>query len=156
MTELQDVQQQIDEVGRKAAEVQQRIEAIRPAATSPDGAVTVTVSAAGTLEGIKFGAAARSMDLDALGAAIMRTATEAHRIAAVQTQDALADLTGRDSTAVQEMGHFIPPQDPAFATAPGATGDAADTGHTAAARPLPVDDDTDDTDDDGFAGRGLS
>jgi hypothetical protein len=119
---------------------------VRPSVTSADGAVTVTVSAAGALDDISFGAAAGDHSLDDLAGLIKRTAQSARVRAAVQTQAALAELIGESGPAMDFLRSQLPAlREEDSAEAAGAAAGAARSDYT--------DDDADDA--DGFVGRGA-
>ncbi len=112
----------------RAEQAKARVAQVHPAVSSDDGAVTITVSAAGALAGIQFGPAAQSLEPDDLAALVMRTAQLAREQAARQTQQALAPLVGESGPAMDFLRARLPSPE---ATEP------------------------DEEPEDGFAGRGI-
>ncbi|MEO9137992.1 MAG: YbaB/EbfC family nucleoid-associated protein [Jatrophihabitans sp.] len=147
-------QQRVSEIAERAAIAREQMTAVRPSITSADGAVTVTVSAAGALEGITFGDAASAMELSQLSSVIMQTAMRARVAAAEQTRSALAGLVGESSPVLELMTRDIPTiedEDDESSPAVADLDDAAAARPTAVHRPAHAVSEPDD--EDGFTGR---
>src|SRR3954452_23421214 len=84
----------VQDIATRADATRARVAAVRSAATSPDGAVTVTVSAVGALVDLSFGPAAESLELSDLARLVVATAQTARAEAARQTEAAVAELVG--------------------------------------------------------------
>jgi DNA-binding protein YbaB len=100
---LRSYEQRVQEITERAGATRARLAALRPAATSPDGAVTVTVSSTGALVDLAFGPAAERIALPDLARLVVATAQTARSEAARQTEAAVAELVGSD-TARRAMG----------------------------------------------------
>ncbi|MCP2164502.1 YbaB/EbfC family nucleoid-associated protein [Goodfellowiella coeruleoviolacea] len=96
----------------RAEEIRAKIRALAGTASTPDGAVTVTVDASGALRDIEFGHAAERMPRQALAAAVLATARFAHNRATEQLPAVLAALAGEDSAAVRFTRQPEPPPPP--------------------------------------------
>jgi DNA-binding protein YbaB len=92
-------EQRVQEIAARAGTARARMAALRPTATSPDGAVTVTVTAVGALADLSFGPAAADLDLPELARLVVATAHTARLEAARQTESAVAELVGADAAA---------------------------------------------------------
>ena len=128
---LRAYQQRVQEIAERADATRARLAALRPAVTSPDGAVTVTVSSVGALVDLVFGPAAERLELTDLARLVVSTAQAARAEAARQTETTVAEQVG-DETAHEVMS----------TGAAGAADDAVDGGDAA-------DDET------GYRGRGF-
>ncbi len=140
---LADYEQRVSVLAQRAQSAREQVAKVRPSVTSADGAVTVTVSAAGALDDISFGDTAGDHSLHDLAALIKRTAQSARVRAAVQTQAALAELIGDSGPAMDFLRSQLPAlreEDPAATS-----GDVA-----GATRSDYTEDDA-----DGFVGRGA-
>lgn len=104
-------QQRVQDIASRADATRSRLAGLRPAATSPDGAVTVTVSSAGALVDLTFGPAAEQLELAELARLVVATAQTARADAARQTEAALAELVG-EPAAHRAVAAPAPP-DPA-------------------------------------------
>lgn len=89
---LADYRARVAGIAERAQAVRARIASVRASATSPDGAVTVSVNVHGALEDLSFGAAAESMSLPDLAHTIVRTARKAGMQAATAGAEALSPL----------------------------------------------------------------
>jgi len=86
--------QRVQDIAARADVTRARLAALRPAVTSPDGAVTVTVSSMGALVDLAFGPAAERLELADLARLVVTTAQAARVEAARQTEAAVAELVG--------------------------------------------------------------
>lgn len=100
---------EIAEIGRRAAEAQERLKHVAATATSSDGAVTVTVNTSGALQQVSFGPRAEEISRSALAAAVVATAQRAQVQAAQQLKSIMAPVIGESSDAM----HFLEQQIPA-------------------------------------------
>jgi DNA-binding protein YbaB len=89
------------------------LSAVRPVATSSDGAVTVTVTTAGALHDISFGPAASALDVGALGPLIVATSDQARRRAAAHTRAAMVKILGENHPALALVNEQLPDPQPA-------------------------------------------
>jgi hypothetical protein len=119
---LRSYEQRVQEITARAGATRARLAALRPAATSPDGAVTVTVSSTGALVDLAFGPAAERIALPDLARLVVATAQTARSEAARQTEAAVAELVG-PAAAHQAMATAVP------APAPGITEDGDQPGY---------------------------
>ncbi|RJQ92036.1 YbaB/EbfC family DNA-binding protein [Amycolatopsis panacis] len=126
---------EIAEIGRRAAEAQERLKHVAATASSTDGAVTLTVNTAGALQKLDFGASADEMPRAALAAAVLATARRAQVRAAEQLSDIMAPVIGEHSEAMKFLEEQIPKPDESEEEA-----DSADTRPRFRARPATDDD----------------
>ncbi|MFF0144972.1 YbaB/EbfC DNA-binding family protein [Amycolatopsis sulphurea] len=84
---------QESEIGRRAAEAQERLKHVAATASSTDGAVALTVNTAGALQKLYFGASADEMPRAAAAA----TARRAQVRAAERLSDIMAPVIGEHS-----------------------------------------------------------
>jgi DNA-binding protein YbaB len=106
-------QTEIAELAARAEEAKDRIKHIAGTATSPDGAVTVTVNGGGALRDISFGDRAEQLPKAALAAAVMATAQRAQAQASQQLLAIMGPLVGEDSDAMRFVQEQIPsPEEP--------------------------------------------
>ena len=92
---LRAYEQRVQDITARADVTRARLAALRPAVTSPDGAVTVTVSSMGALVDLAFGPAAERLELADLARLVVSTAQAARVEAARQTEAAVAELVGK-------------------------------------------------------------
>jgi DNA-binding protein YbaB len=104
-------QQEVAEIAGRAEEAKERIKSLTGTATSRDGAVTVTVSGAGALLDVSFGAAADRVPRAQLAAAIMAAARQAQAQASQQILAIMEPLVGADSDAMRFVREQIPSPD---------------------------------------------
>ncbi|RSD10888.1 YbaB/EbfC family DNA-binding protein [Amycolatopsis eburnea] len=97
------------EIVRRAAEAKARLEHVSATASSPDGAVTVTVNTSGALQELTFGARADELPRARLAQAVLAAAKRAQVDAARQLTAIMAPVIGPDSDAM----HFLQEQIPA-------------------------------------------
>lgn len=108
---IEDYEQRTAALLEQAEEAKSRIASLTGAATSTDGAVTVSVSAGGALLSLSFGTKADDMPKDRLAALVMSTAKRAQAQAVGQIATIMAPLIGDNSEAMQFVQSQIPPID---------------------------------------------
>jgi DNA-binding protein YbaB len=108
---IEDYEQRTAALLDQAEEAKSRIASLTGAATSTDGAVTVSVSAGGALLSLSFGTKADDMPKDRLAALVMSTAKRAQAQAVGQIATIMAPLIGDNSEAMQFVQSQIPPID---------------------------------------------
>jgi DNA-binding protein YbaB len=96
------------EIARRAAEAKAQLERIAATATSPDGAVTVTVNTSGALQELTFGPRADELPRARLAASVVATAKRAQVQAAQQLATVMAPVIGPDSDAMKFLQEQIP------------------------------------------------
>ncbi|MCR3747519.1 YbaB/EbfC family nucleoid-associated protein [Lentzea californiensis] len=106
---IEDYEQRTAALLDQAEEAKSRIANLTGAATSTDGAVTVSVSAGGALLNLSFGTKADDMPKDRLAALVMSTAKRAQAQAVGQIATIMAPLIGDNSEAMQFVQSQIPP-----------------------------------------------
>lgn len=109
---------------REARKLQERGEALAAAfaatgstVRSPDGSVTVTVEANGSLSSIEFGNRACGLGPANLGALVMKTVREAQRKTAGKIAETYTEINGEDQAA-SLVRTFLPKVDDAADEAP--------------------------------------
>lgn len=115
---VEDYEQRTAALLEQAEEAKSRIASLTGAATSADGAVTVSVSAGGALLSLSFGTKADDMPKDRLAALVMSTAKRAQAQAVGQITTIMAPLIGDNSEAMQFVQSQIPPIDVPYEPAP--------------------------------------
>lgn len=95
----------------RAEEAKSQIANLTGAATSSDGAVTVSVSAGGALLSLSFGTKADDLPKDRLAALVMSTSKRAQAQAVGQIATIMAPIIGDNSEAMQFVQSQIPPID---------------------------------------------
>ncbi|MEU4805572.1 YbaB/EbfC family nucleoid-associated protein [Actinosynnema sp. NPDC023587] len=84
-------------------EVGERTEALRLTASSPDGAVRVTVRADGGLVDLEFGDRARSVPLDRLSGLVMATVRQAQAGIADRVAEVMSDGLGDEDSRTRAL-----------------------------------------------------
>ncbi|MFL6144759.1 MAG: YbaB/EbfC family nucleoid-associated protein [Labedaea sp.] len=106
-------EQEIAAVAARAEEARDRIKNLTGTATSPDGAVTVTVGGAGALQSVSFGPRADELPKNRLAEAIMTAARRAQAQASQRILEIMEPLVGGDSDAMRFVREQIPsPEEP--------------------------------------------
>lgn len=105
---ISDYEQRTAALLEKAEEAKSQIASLTGAATSSDGAVTVSVSAGGALLSLSFGAKADEMPKDRLAALVMSTAKRAQAQAVGEIATIMAPVIGENSDAMQFVQSQIP------------------------------------------------
>ncbi|MEU3650735.1 YbaB/EbfC family nucleoid-associated protein [Lentzea sp. NPDC034063] len=108
---IADYEQRTAALLEQAEEAKSQIANLTGAATSTDGAVTVSVSAGGALLSLSFGTKADDLPKDRLAALVMSTAKRAQAQAVGQIATIMAPLIGDNSEAMQFVQSQIPPID---------------------------------------------
>ena len=111
-TMLSELRQQAAELEDKATQLRSELANTSATATSPDGAVTVTLSSTGTLRNISFSAKATSHSPEALGPLVMRTVQAAQREVSNRVTASLAQQFG-DPATMDFITQFMPAPEPA-------------------------------------------
>lgn len=100
----------------------ERLRTATGTARTPDGAVSVTVGAAGVLQGITFGAKAYHRPPEALSATVMQLVATAQKQVSAEVYDAFGGLVGGEgSEAMSILQEFVPQPDEEDEPAPEAT-----------------------------------
>lgn len=104
---------EVEALARKAEEAKQQLRQLAGSLTSGDGAVSLTVNAAGALQSLSFGPRADEMSKPRLAALIISTARRAQIQAAQQVTAILAPIVGENSDAMRFVQQQIPvPEEP--------------------------------------------
>lgn len=119
---LRELRQQADDLEQKATQLRTELATATASATSPDGAVTVTLSPTGALQNITFTAKATTHTPEALGPLVMKTARAAQREVSNRVTATLAAQFG-DPETMDFITQFMPPPAEAPATPPRAPDD---------------------------------
>lgn len=105
--------QEVEVLARKAEEAKKQLKQLAGSLTSSDGAVTLTVNAAGALQSLSFGPRADEMSKAQLASLILSTARRAQMQAAQQVTAILAPIVGENSDAMRFVQEQIPvPEEP--------------------------------------------
>jgi len=105
---IEDYEQRTAALLERAEEAKSQITNLTGAATSSDGAVTVSVSAGGALLSLSFGTKADAMPKDRLAALVMATAKRAQAQAVGQIATIMAPVIGENSDAMRFVESQIP------------------------------------------------
>lgn len=111
-TVLEQLRQQAADLETKAAQLRTELNKATATATSPDGAVTVTLSPTGALQNITFTAASSKVPPEKLGPLVMRTVQAAQREVSSQVTASLSTQFG-DSETLDFITQFMPEPEPA-------------------------------------------
>jgi DNA-binding protein YbaB len=109
----------LTELEARAERAQDALARAEATATSPDGAVTVTVDPAGGLRALVLSDRSTRMSRTELAAAIVATAGSARREAAAAAAAAMAPLLGDRSEAMRLLRAQVPAEAPSGPRAPG-------------------------------------
>lgn len=112
---LRQLQQQAADLETKAAQLRTELNNASATATSPDGAVTVTLSPTGALQDITFAAPAAKVSPEKLGPLVMKTVQAAQREVSNRVTASLAQQFG-DTETMDFITQFMPAPEPAPAT----------------------------------------
>jgi DNA-binding protein YbaB len=104
---LRELQQQAEELEAKATQLRSELAAASATATSPDGAVTVTLSPTGALQNISFSAKAAAHKPEALGPLVMKTVQAAQREVSNRVTASLAQQFS-DPETMDFITQFMP------------------------------------------------
>lgn len=106
-TMLRTLKQEAEQMEVKARQLQQEMAAATVTTTSPDGAVTVTVSPTGALQDISFSDKATNHRPSSLGPLVMKTVQAAQRQVTERVTDSVRQHFGSPET-VDFMSQFLP------------------------------------------------
>ncbi|MEU6642786.1 YbaB/EbfC family nucleoid-associated protein [Saccharomonospora sp. NPDC046836] len=104
---LADYRDRLERAAHGARQARESLQQAGVTARSPRGEVTVSVNAAGVLEGVGLTPMARKFEADALAALIVTTAREAQRLAAAQMAEIMAGYLG-DNAALTQITQHLP------------------------------------------------
>ncbi|MFC4858177.1 YbaB/EbfC family nucleoid-associated protein [Actinophytocola glycyrrhizae] len=104
---LRQLQQQAEDLETKAAQLRTELSNASATATSPDGAVTVTLAPTGALQNITFAAQAAKVTPDKLGPLVMRTVQAAQREVSNRVTASLSQQFG-DPETMDFVNRFMP------------------------------------------------
>jgi DNA-binding protein YbaB len=105
---LASYEERLKEISDRAQRAQQELAGVEATATSPGGAVTVTVDPAGALRSLVLAEAADDLTREQLAAAVLATARQAQTDAARQAHAAVAPLIGENSEAMAVFRTHLP------------------------------------------------
>lgn len=108
---LRQLRQQAADLEDKAARLRTELTNATATATSPDGAVTVTLSPTGALQDITFAAPATKVPPENLGPLVMKTVQAAQREVSDRVTASLAEQFGGTDTA-DFIARFVPAPEP--------------------------------------------
>lgn len=111
-TVLEQLRQQAADLETKAAQLRTELNNATATATSPDGAVTVTLSPTGALQNITFAASSSKVPPEKLGPLVMQTVQAAQREVSSQVTASLSTQFG-DSETLDFITQFMPEPEPA-------------------------------------------
>jgi DNA-binding protein YbaB len=100
--------QEVEALAKKAETAKQQLKQLAGSLTSGDGAVSLTVNAAGALQSLSFGPKADELPKAQLASLILSTARRAQIEAARKVTSILAPLVGEDSAAMRFVQEQIP------------------------------------------------
>lgn len=109
---LASYEERLQDIGHRAARAHGALAGIEATATSPDGAVSVTVDPAGALQGLELGERSGDLTREQLAATVLRTARQARAEAARLAAAAVAPLLGEGSTAMAMFRSRLPEEQP--------------------------------------------
>lgn len=109
---LRQLQQQAEELETKAAQLRTELTNACATATSPDGAVTVTLSPTGALQNITFAAPTAKVAPETLGPLVMKTVHAAQRKVSDRVTASLTEQFG-DAETMDFITRFMPAPEPA-------------------------------------------
>jgi DNA-binding protein YbaB len=112
---MSDYLQEVEVLAQKAEQAKKQLKALAGTLTTGDGAVCLTVNAAGALQSLSFGPKADELPRAQLASLVLSTARRAQIQAAQQVTSILAPLVGENSDAMRFVREQIPvppePQD---------------------------------------------
>ena len=110
-TMLRELRQQAENLENRATELRTELANASATATSPDGAVTVTLSPTGALQNITFSAKSANHTPEALGPLVMKTVAAAQREVSNRVTASLAAQFG-DPETMDFITQFMPKPEP--------------------------------------------
>ena len=111
-TVLEQLRRQAEDLETKAAQLRTELNTATATTTSPDGAVTVTLSPTGALQNITFGPAASKVPPEKLGPLVMQTVQAAQRQVSERVTASVARPFGNQET-MDFITQFMPKPEPA-------------------------------------------
>ncbi|HEX9338974.1 MAG TPA: YbaB/EbfC family nucleoid-associated protein [Pseudonocardiaceae bacterium] len=99
---------EVEVLAQKAEQAKKQLKQLAGSLTSGDGAVSLTVNAAGALQNLSFGPKADELPRTQLAALVLSTARRAQIQAAQQVTSILAPLVGENSDAMRFVQEQIP------------------------------------------------
>lgn len=108
---LRELRQQADDLETKSNQLRDELAAASATVSSPDGAVTVTLSPTGALQHISFSAKAANHSHEALGPLVMKTVQAAQHEVSSRMSDSLTKQFG-DTDTTAFIQQFMPNQEP--------------------------------------------
>lgn len=111
-TVLEQLRKQAEDLESKAAQLRTELTNATATTTSPDGAVTVTLSPTGALQNITFGPAAAKVTPDKLGPLVMQTVQAAQAKVSERVTASLSGQFGGTET-MDFITRFMPKPEPA-------------------------------------------
>lgn len=136
---LEDFERRTNQVQEQLEQSQEALAGARSEATSPDGAVSVTVAGGGSIESLKLSPNAMRQGHDELGRAIIETIRTAQAQAARAVQESMRPLLG-DGEAMS----FLTEQVEAGIAQRNAAGEAPSSPRRSGVEDIELDDDFDD------------
>jgi DNA-binding protein YbaB len=109
---LASYEERLQDIEERAARAQAALAAVEATATSPDGAVTVTVDAAGVLQGLVLGERSGELTREQLAATVLGTARQARSDAARLAAATVTPLIGEGSPAMAMLCSGLPREEP--------------------------------------------
>jgi len=103
---LRSLREEAERLESRANQLRDDLAAAGATATSPDGAVTVTLSPTGALRDVSFATKAREHTPEALGPLVMRTVRDAQRQVAAQVAESF------DQSTLDAVRRFMPEPEP--------------------------------------------
>lgn len=100
---LESYQQRLRDIGARADQARQAVRGVEATAASRDGAVTVTVNAAGALRRLVLSERAEGLTRGQLAESVLATARQAQGEAARRATEAVAPLIGSDGEAMRVL-----------------------------------------------------
>lgn len=110
-TALRELRKQAEALETKATQLRTQLAKATATATSPDGAVTVTLSPTGALQNIQFSAKAAAHPPEALGPLVMKTVQAAQREVSTRVTESLSEQFG-DPETMDFITQFMPQPEP--------------------------------------------
>ena len=111
-TVLEQLRRQAEDLETKAARLRTELTNATATTTSPDGAVTVTLSPTGALQNIAFGPATAKITPEKLGPLVMQTVQAAQLKVSEHVTASLNTQFG-DTETMDFITRFMPPPEPA-------------------------------------------
>lgn len=99
---------EIAQLKARAESAQEQIQSASATVASPDGAVTVTVSASGALTDVRFGPRAYERPPQQLAALVMQMCGKAQQQVSAKVMTAFGGLVGENSAAMDMLTQFLP------------------------------------------------